>query len=127
MPRDIITAMRKTAAPAIIAALALAATCACSAATPQPSHADALACRTVWRMQQLYDASGGIPAFAPGGQAAAALGASAAGTSQPLRRDLTAASHALLLVNTPDTAQLAPLERDCTRLGITAANAEDTS
>jgi hypothetical protein len=80
-------------------------------------------------MQELYNASGGLPVFAanPPAQAAAALAASAIGTSQPLNRDMTAASQKLLLVNTPDTAELAPMERDCTALGITAKNAENVS
>jgi hypothetical protein len=117
--------MRKTAA--LLLATATLALAACGSAQPQPSHADRLACRTIWRMQQLYDASGGVPAFAPGAQASQALAADAVGTSQPLQRDMTTAAHALLLVNTPDTEQLAPLERDCTRLGITAKNAENVS
>ena len=95
--------------------------------TPGPSHADKIACRTVWRMQELYNASGGLPVFAPGSQAAGALAASAIGTSQPLRRDMNAAYHRLLLVNTPTTAELALLVRDCKALGITASNAEKVS
>jgi hypothetical protein len=109
-------------AAAVITAMTLTA---CGSAQPQPSHADRLACRTIWRMQQLYDASGGIPAFAPGSQAAQSLAGAAAGTTQPLQRDMTTAAHALLLVNTPDTKQLAAMERDCTKLGINVKNAEN--
>jgi len=92
-----------------------------------PSHADRVACRTVYRMQELYNISDGLPVFAgdPPGQAAGALAVSAVGTSQPLNKDMGSAVHKLLLVNTPDTAQLAQMERDCATLGITAANAEN--
>jgi hypothetical protein len=113
----------------ITGVLAATFTAGCSSGTPAPSHADRLACRTIYRLQELFNASGGLPVVAsnPPGQAAAALGASAIGTSQPLNKDMTAASQKLLLMNTPDTAQLAPMERDCTALGITASNAEDVS
>ena len=114
--------MRSMALIALVIALA-----ACGGSSPQPSHADRIACRTVYRMQQLYNASGGLPVFASGAQAAQALAASAVGTSQPLNRDMNTAVHRLLLVNTPTTAQLAPMERDCASLGITAKNAETVS
>lgn len=111
------------AAVVTAAALALAG---CGGSGPAaPSHANRLACRTVYRMQAVYDASGGLPAFAQGAQAAQALAGSAVGTSQPLNRDMNAAAHRLLLVNTPTTAQLAQMERDCAKLGITARNAEN--
>ena len=117
--------------PAIVTTgvLAAALVAGCSSGTPAPSHADRLACRTIYRLQELYNASGGLPVVAsnPPAQAAAALAASAIGTSQPLNRDMTAASQKLLGVNTPTTAQLAPMERDCAALGITASNAEDVS
>ena len=111
----------------VMVGIAALATAACGSSQPQPSHADRLACRTIWRFQQLYDASGGLPAFASGSQAAQTLAASAVGTTQPLQRDMTTAAHALLAMNTPDTKQLAPMERDCTKLGITAKNAENVS
>jgi hypothetical protein len=95
--------------------------------TPQQSHADQVACRMIYRLQGVYDASGGLPVFAPGAQAAQALAGSDAGTSQPLNRDMNAAEQRLLLVNTPTTAQLVPMERDCAKLGITAKNAENAS
>jgi hypothetical protein len=110
-----------------MAGLTALAVAGCGSSGPQPSHADRLACRTVYRMQQVNDASGGLPAFAPGSQAAGALAGSAVGTSQPLNRDMNTAAHRLLLVNTPTTAQLAPMERDCAKLGITARNAENVS
>jgi hypothetical protein len=37
-----------------------------TACSTSPSHADRLACRTIYRMQQVYDASGGLLAFATG-------------------------------------------------------------
>jgi len=90
------------------------------------SNADRLACRTVYREQQLNTASGGLPVFAPGSQAAQALAGSAVGTTQPLNRDMNAAAQRLLLVNTPTTADLKQTERDCAALGITQANSEQT-
>ena len=116
-------------AAALTAALALAACSGCSSHAAAPSHADKLACRTVYRMQELYNASGGLPVFAasPPAQAAAALAGGAIGTSQPLNKDMKAASQKLLGVNTPDTAQLAQMEQDCTALGITAKNAENVA
>ncbi len=119
--------MKRIVIAAVITVAAFSASACGSSGSPQPSHADRLACRTVYRLQQLYDASGGLPVFAAGSQAAQALAASAVGASQPLGQDLTAASHRLLLVNTPTTADLAPLERDCGKLGITAKNAENVS
>lgn len=112
---------------ALIALVLALIACGGGSSTPQPSHADRVACRTIYRMQALYDASGGLPVMAPGAQAAQALAASSVGTSQPLSRDMDTAAHRLLLVNTPTTAELAPMERDCANLGITAKNAENVS
>lgn len=114
-------------AAALIAAGGALAGCSSGSTPPQPSHADRLACRTIYRLQALYDASGGLPVFAQGSQAAQALAGSAVGTSQPLNRDMNTAAQRLLLVNTPTTAELAPMERDCAHLGITAKNAENVS
>jgi hypothetical protein len=111
-------------AAAGLAAVTVLAGCGSSG----PSHADKLACRAVWREVGIARtarlAGNEIPAFAPGA-AAAALAESATGTSQPLNRDLTAAGNRLVTVNTPTTAELAPLVRDCRTLGITASNAEN--
>lgn len=114
--------------PAAVITVAVLATAACgSSGTSGPSHADRLACRTVYRLQQVYDSSGGLPVFASGSQAAGSLAGSAIGTSQPLNKDMNTAVDRLLLVNTPTTADLAVMERDCARLGVTAKNAENTS
>jgi hypothetical protein len=40
---------------------------------------------------------------------------------------MNTAVHRLLLVNTPTTAELALMKRDCANLGITAKNAENVS
>lgn len=119
--------MKRIVIAVVISVAVFSASACASSGSPQPSHADRLACRTAYRMKQLSDAGGGLPVFAAGAQASQALAASAIGASQPLGQDLKAASHRLLLVNTPTTADLAPMERDCAKLGITAKNAENVS
>ena len=117
--------MNRATILAVISVAALAATvAACGSGAAPVSHADHLACRTVYREQELYNAGGGLPVFAPDA-GAEAIGASAIGTTQPLNRDMNAAVNRLLL-NGVDTANLAPLERDCAALGITQANSEQT-
>jgi len=87
------------------------------------SHADQLACRTVYRLLQLAQIG---PDAISDQQAANALDQSAVGTTKSFDASLIATADEIGLVgNTPTI--LAPLVSQCTAMGITAKNAEQVS
>ena len=115
------TAKRRAATAALAAAGFVLAGCGSSG--PAPSHADRLACRTVWRVQKVYAAAHGAgAAFLAPGAAEQSVLETAQGASQPLHADMTKALGGLYQGS---AAGLAAPERDCGKLGITAANAEN--
>jgi hypothetical protein len=134
--------MRHLAAALAAAALAaLAAGCGSSGSgQPGPTHADRLACRTVWREWGVYQQFGtnGIGVMSPltAGEAlthsvqtmrSEQLVTNPA-IARPLARDMrTAAGRLPGLTTTHEVmAALVPAEHDCRALGITAGNAENT-
>jgi|ERR1700722_2739735 hypothetical protein len=97
--------------------------CSSGSSTPAVSHADALACRTVYRIQQLNNIS---PLAVSDGQAADALVESAKGTTRALQSSLAATAEEMQLTGN-DTTLLKPLVSECAAMGITAKNAENVS
>jgi hypothetical protein len=88
---------------------------ACGSSTPAVSHTDALACRTVYRLQQLAQIG---PNTITGQQAAGALQDTAVGTTKSLDAGLTVTADEISLVGVSTTI-LAPLVSPCAALGIT--------
>lgn len=87
------------------------------------SHADQLACRTVYRLVHLAQIS---PVAITDQQASEALMQSAIGTTKTLNTDLVVTADEVQQVGNSTTI-LAPLVSQCTAMGITAKNAENVS
>lgn len=104
----------------VLGLLGLLAACGSSSSV---SHADQLACRTVYRLQQLARIG---PDAITGQQASGALTESAVGTTKSLDASLTATADEMQQVGNSTTI-LAPLVSECTTMGITAKNAENVS
>jgi hypothetical protein len=103
---------------------------ACSSAPSKPavSHADQLACRTVYRLQELYNVS---PAAISGVQATDALAEAAQGTApKSFYESLAITADEMQAVQTAGgntTTLLKPLLNECVAMGITSKNFEDVS